>query len=369
MLEPQIIDAPFAPLPASHSEMEAESGNGIPSLGSWRLLNPFDGRWDVLAVHAKDAGFFHSSAWAKVLCHSYGLKPLYFAHSNSSSISLAPIMESRTWLGQMRAISLPFTDFCGRIEDTVLESWFTLLHSQAANRSWKYWEYRGDLGGIESSVAYYQHRLDLQRPCAKIFGGFHSSVRRSIRKAEKSGVRIELSTSERSMQEFYRLHCQTRKRHGIPPQPYFFFQNIQKYVLAQNLGGIVLARKNDKCLAAAVFLRWGKQVVFKFGASDAGAQEARPNHAVFWAAIQHWASAKCEELHLGRTSLTADGLRRFKLGWGTIESPLNYYRYRFSDRRFVPVADHGAHWSTRVLRRLPEGILRGLGRLLYARLS
>jgi len=35
------------------------------------------------------------------------------------------------------------------------------------------------------------------------------------------------------MGEYYRLHCLTRKRHGLPPQPTGFFQKIQEHIIAK----------------------------------------------------------------------------------------------------------------------------------------
>ena len=68
------------------------------------------------------------------------------------------------------------------------------------------------------------------------------SVRRAIRKAERSKLAIRVDRSEEAMLQFYRLHIQTRKRHGLPPQPLSFFLNIHREIIEPGLGFIVLAR-------------------------------------------------------------------------------------------------------------------------------
>ena len=61
---------------------------------------------------------------------------------------------------------------------------------------------------------------------------------------------MEVSQSAEAMQEFYKLQCLTRKRHGLPPQPLHFFLNIHRHILSQNMGMIVLARHQGQPVAA-----------------------------------------------------------------------------------------------------------------------
>ena len=81
-----------------------------------------------------------------------------------------------------------------------------------------------------------------------MFENMDGSARQAVRKAEKDGVTVEVSQSEAAVREFYDLQCQTRKRHGLPPQPLGFFLNIWRHILSQNQGVVVLAsagrRKN-----------------------------------------------------------------------------------------------------------------------------
>src|SRR2546428_2783250 len=72
-----------------------------------------DSDWDRLVRSHPDFSFFHTSAWAKVLCDSYRHKPLYLYFSQQGeSVALLPLMEVRSPFTGRRGVCLPFSDFC-----------------------------------------------------------------------------------------------------------------------------------------------------------------------------------------------------------------------------------------------------------------
>ena len=102
------------------------------------------------------------------------------------------------------------------------------------------------------------------------------------------------------MESYYRLHCQTRRRHGLPPQPFKLFAAIQEHVLAPGLGCVITALDRARPIAAAVFMQFGGKALYKFGASDFKYQHLRGNNLVMWEAIRWFASRGCSRLHFGR---------------------------------------------------------------------
>ncbi len=74
-------------------------------------------------------------------------------------------------------------------------------------------------------------------------------------------------------------------------------------------------------------------------------------------------------LNLGRTSLSNEGLRRFKLGLGAVEHETRYMKYDFSAEQFVKDTDRAEGWQNRVFARLPLPALRLAGAVLYPHLS
>src|SRR5438132_6602969 len=69
--------------------------------------------WDHLVALHRDAGCFHTSAWAKVLHKTYNHQPFYLQFSGRHRLAaLIPLMEVRSLFTGRRGISLPFSDTC-----------------------------------------------------------------------------------------------------------------------------------------------------------------------------------------------------------------------------------------------------------------
>lgn len=344
-----------------------------PHSGTVQRTNPLeDPGWDAMLMTGSSPCFFHSAAWAKVLQSTYGYIPIYFTVRESGRLqSLLPVMEVNSWLTGRRGISLPFTDDCEPLcsDAASFRCVFQEVMRYAEARDWKYLECRGGKGffdGAPASTSFYGHRLSLADKEEVLFANIDGgSCRSAVRKAAKSGVSVEFSRSLDAVRIFYALQCKTRRKHGLPPQPFRFFQSIHDHVLSQNRGFVVLARYQQAPVAAAVFFHWGKKAIYKYGASDERYQQLRANNLVMWEAIKWYAQHGFEELDFGRTSLGNEGLRRFKLGWGTEEHQIDYVRYDRRTGGFVTVKDEASGWHNRVFHTLPGFLSRQIGNVLY----
>jgi len=327
--------------------------------------------WDDKLKSYSSASFFHSTAWARVLQDSYGYSPVYFTLDESGRLAcLLAIMEVKSWLTGRRGISLPFTDDCEPVglDAVAFGRVFQEAVAYAKARGWKYLECRGGkslLTGALVSTGYYGHHLRLTTSDELLYSGFKSSVRRAIRKATKMGVMVEFAQNLEAVRTFYALQCQTRRKHGLPPQPFRFFENIHSQILSKDLGVLAVARYQHTPVAAAIFFHWGSKAIFKYGASDESYQHLRGNNLVMWEAIKWHARNRFELLHFGRTSLSNHGLQRFKLGWGAEESMIEYVRYDLCRDSFVTAKDEASGWQNRVFHRLPGFASRLVGAMLY----
>jgi hypothetical protein len=327
--------------------------------------------WDSsLATHPQGS-IFHSGAWASVLESTYGYKPRYFTVRQDGAFrSLLPLMEVDSWLTGRRGISLPFTDECEPLSADP-ESFKNLVKNALAHgreRNWKYVEFRGGrklFGDVPASLAFYSHEVDLNDGEEVLSNRVDSSVRRAIKKAEKAGVTVETSVSLEAVRIFYSLLCRTRKKHGMPPQPFNFFRNIHEHIISRNLGIVVLARHEERPIAAAVYFGLGTRAIYKYGASDETFQQLRGNNLVMWEAIKWHAQRGFKTLSLGRTSLGNEGLRRFKLGWGASEVRSEYVKYDLRHDCFLTDKDETSGWHNQVFRRLPVFVSRMIGAGLY----
>ena len=336
-----------------------------------RRLNPLETpNWDELLTSRPDFSFFHGAAWARVLTDTYGYKPFYFFTGTADAPeTVLPLMEVDSWLTGKRGVALPFTDECAPL-GAGKESFGKLFADAVAlgrSRGWKYIELRGgkDLLDGPASVSFYGHGLELGTDESVMFEKMDGPARKAVRKAEKDGVKVEVSQSLEATRDFYRLQCLTRKRHGLPPQPWPFFVNIHRHILSQNLGMIAVAGQAGRKIAASVYFFMGGRAIYKYGASDYAQQHLRGPNLVMWEAMKWLARNGVKNLNLGKTSLANEGLRRFKLNLGAQEEMVQYMKFDLQSGRFVTETDGVAGWHNAVFRALPVFASRAAGSLLY----
>ena len=204
----------------------------------------------------------------------YRYRPVYMAEKEGAELlSVFPVMEVACWLTGCRGVSLPFADACPclfRSADQVQQGLEELLEYGRA-RKWKYLEMRSSEGfasSIQSFRRFFVHTLDLRCPAADLFAACSTSMRRNIRKARGKGVRVERLENFDAVRRYYRLHCLTRKKHGLPPQPFSFFAKIAEHMIMRGRGSVWLASHENQDVAGAIFLHFNGNVLYKFGGSD-----------------------------------------------------------------------------------------------------
>lgn len=272
----------------------------------------------------------------------------------------------------IRAVAMPFSDACQPLcsDNDAFQCFWQRLISFGRSRKWRSVELRGGrtfVSGAPASNRFFGHRLDLAKDPSSLFASFESATRRAIRRASHQGVRTKIDTGSDAFQVFYRLLCLTRKRHGVPPPPYSFFRNLHQQVISKGQGCLIQGIHNDQVVAGAVFLYLGNRVFYKYGASDESFQHLRANNLVMWEAIKWHAANGFGTLDFGRTDLCNEGLRRFKLGWGAEEYPIEYLKFDLESGSFLEASSNAFRtpWYAPLFRRMPVVLSRLIGRALY----
>ena len=333
--------------------------------------------WDAEILEHPACSVFHSAAWSNLLAETYGYEPLYLVSRATQGITYClPLMQVHSALTGVRGVSLPFSDVC-----RPMGTWPTQADAPTAldaclrigrTRHWRYVEFRGCISPGNpppASASYIEHVLELAAGEVKLFEAFRGSIRQAIRKGDKLGLKVTLNQDEKSLAEFRRLNCLTRREHGLPPQPGAFFHNLYKHVLSRGMGHVALAHYEGRPVAAAVFLHFGKTALFKYGASHKKYQHLRGNACVMWKAIRHYARAGFSILSMGRTHPSNAGLRRFKDGWGTTGKTVFYCRYDFRKSDFVTRHPNQTPAWTHLFRYLPLPISQAVGNLAYRHMA
>jgi hypothetical protein len=337
-----------------------------------RIINPitYPG-WDDLLLSIRDYSFFHSSAWARVLQESYRYTPMYFTIFEKDRLQgLVPVMQVDSLLTGKRGVSLPFTDYSDAViaNGVGFSGLFAHIIEYGKGRGWESFEIRGGqsvpiLG--PNCWTYSHHTLDLCKDEYEIFLSFGENTKRNIRKAMKKGVKVEGANNFDSVKEFYRLNLITRKRHGLPPQPFHFFDKVWEHIISKHLGNVFLASYEKNVIAGAVYFHLGGKAFFKYGASDKNFHSLRANNLVIWEAIKWYLQNGYKSICFGRTEPGNEGLRRFKAGWGTEEKVEKYYKYSLQKRKFVQDSHEIPRIYQHVFRTMPLPFLRVIGSLLY----
>jgi CelD/BcsL family acetyltransferase involved in cellulose biosynthesis len=357
-----------------HEEAERSSDPSAPS--ALVVVDPLQrSGWDSLLTSHPQASIFNGSGWARVLQQTYGHAPVYICSFQGGRLAgLLPIMEVTSYLTGRRGVSLPFTDYCPALTGGNQDGrkFYEAAMELGRERHWKYLECRSACAGWDGaspSLSFYGHVIDLASGIDNLFKRLDSAVRRGVRKAEAAGLKVEFSSGPEAIKTFFALHCRTRRHHGLPPQPFRFFDNIQRHILGAGQGFVATARLKDQPLAAGVFFSQGRQALYKFGASDRNFQQLRPNNLMMWEAMRHCVGNGISTLNLGRTSMSNEGLRRFKLSLGATEETMQYCKHDFLSGKFISDTDRTEGWFNQVFRSLPMPLLRLAGRVLYPHLS
>lgn len=341
--------------------------------GVWTFDPLRDDRWpDLVARHPK-ATVFHTRGWLKSLQATYGYAPLALTTSAPSEVLTEAVVfcAVRSWLTGHRLVSLPFSDHCEPLVERPdgLRQLCAHLESLPGQEGWSYIELRSADPSISemacwTSVATYSlHRLDLRPGLDVLYEGLHKDcLQRKIRRAERSSLEYVSGRSAELLRDLYGLLQLTRVRHQVPPQPFAWFQNLVEY-----LGEAVCIRlvyRDGSPLAGILTIRHRKQVVYKYGGSDASFHNLGGMPFLLWQAIKEAKETGAEELDLGRSDLDQPGLITFKDRWSAARTPLVTWRMPAAPASTF-AGGAARRYAKQVMGYLPEPVLALAGRLLY----
>jgi len=340
-------------------------------------INPTqDPRWAELVERHPKASIFHTVGWLEALQRTYGYRPVVFTTSPLSGELKNGLVFCRvhSWLTGGRMVSLPFSDHCEPLFDSVRDLHFVMEYLQAdlQHRDWKYIEVRpvdgsfcpeGEQIGFRPAKRYCLHRLDLRPDLSQLFRSLHrDSAQRRIRRAERAGIVHERGRSIRLIKDFYDLLVLTRGRHHLPPQPYLWFRNLADCM--NDALEIRLAYKAQIPIAAILTLRFRNTAYYKYGCSDAKFKHLGGMPFLLWKTIEESKAAGAEEFDLGRSENDNKGLIEFKNRWAQGPTKLVYWRFPAPDTLALKET-RKLNMVKRILACVPDGLLAATGRLLY----
>ena len=359
---------------SSHSEGR-EQPEAVP-MGIHQIDPTKDLRWGRLVERHPKASVFHMVGWLQALQRTYGYQPVVLTTSPPTGELKNGLVFCRvkSWLTGLRLVSLPFSDHCEPLCDSVEELDFLVRYLQTAveRQHWRYLEVRpisdhfeqaNHKNSFSPAARYFLHTLSLGPGFDDLFHGFDKDcVQRRIRRGERAGLIEKCGRSEELLKDFYALFVATRRRHYLPPMPYAWFQNLSRCI--GEAVEIRMAYKTEVPISAILTLRFKDTVLYKYGCSDVRFKGLGATPWLLWKAIAAAKSNGAARFDLGRTEEDNQGLLEFKNHWVPKPQELVYWRFPETSR-----IDSTKAWKLQVAKRafsfMPKSLLRLTGRLLY----
>ncbi len=344
------------------------------------LIDPcLDPRWDRFVESHPFGWVAHLSAWKRVLEST-------FPHMKGHYLSLVddkgdiqaglPLFEVRSPITGNRLVSIPFATLCDPLVSQ--QGQFHVLVQCAkmllGGLDGGYVEVRAHHSSpllsdkdLRPRSLYSCHYLDLAPPPELLFRSFHRhGVRYMINKAERYPFELSAAENPAHLREFYELYVCTRRRLGLPPQPYSFFSELWKKLGPRDAILILLARIEGKAVAGLMLFRFRNRMSAEALGLKESSIDRAPSFFLFWEAIKLAREQGCKVFDMGRTALDNHGLMTFKNRWGTkvVDLP-QYYVFNGNRPPRPPLSPSLIPALRRVCSRLPMPIFELLGRACY----
>lgn len=334
------------------------------------LVPTSDPRWMEFIQSRPDANIFHHPTWIELIaeCYDYAPNILIVPDENGNIRAGVPVMKVSSPLTGRRWVSLPFSDYCNPLylDDAANEELVQKLvqlyqtdHTKRLEVRWKLPEHPN----IQQLSEFVLHTIQLESDPDLVAKRFKRTHLQNIHTAEERGVKVEFGDQLKHIKVFYELQLETRKRHGVPSQPWKYFELLWRRIISARMGFVLLAHKDDEYIAGMVYLNWGKTLIAKYAASREDRFNLRPNNLLFWEGMRWGCQNGCKVFDMGRTEVENTGLRTFKSRWGALEEPL-YYSI-LSSKPLKPSSSRMEHILHSVIQRSPLWVCRISGELLY----
>jgi Acetyltransferase (GNAT) domain len=340
-------------------------------------LNPLeDSRWDDLVARHPRASAFHQRGWLQALARTYGYEPVVLTTSAPTAELKNGLVfcHVKSWLTGRRFVSLPFSDHCEPICDSIEEMNALICCSQAVSHDQhcRYVEVRPTSEDFAQTSAgsafrpagsYFLHVMDLRPKLDDLFRSLDKDcVQRRIRRAERAGLVEKSGTSDELLKVFYSLFVITRSRHHLPPPPYAWFQNLVQ-CQGKDLE-LRVAYKDGNPIASILTLPFRQTGYFKYGCSDPRFHKFGAIPWLLWRAIAAAKSQGALAFDMGRTQEENAGLLAFKNHWVGRYQRLTYWRYPGTTSLDTPNG-----WKLKMVKRVfshvPISLLAASGKLVY----
>lgn len=342
-----------------------------------------DRRWDAF-VEAHPQGLIcHLSGWRQVIERSYphikGYFPVILDAATGGIRAGLPVYLVSSRLTGTRLVSIPFATLCdplcsgkddlrmllGAIQNlsTDVRASHVELRTLALSHLFE------DLESGYKKVSFFKnHFLPLEEPVEHLLKRLHrKSVRPILKRTARIGLELNTENTHEALQRFYGFYALTRKRLGLPPPPYRYFEQLWRVFSPSGRLQILSAGYHGKAIAGMLLFRFKKRVSWEAIGEHPHHRSLNPTHFLLWHAIL---LARTEGYHIfdfGRTSPHNIGLMEFKSRWGTTVTDLPQFWHPSTSAPILHNSDQSVIYrvARNLIRKSPDTLFRLLGKLCY----
>lgn len=182
--------------------------------------------------------------------------------------------------------------------------------------------------------------LDLTQDDERIMAQMKPKTRYNIKVAQKHCIQIDEGANY--FEDFWKLTQKTAKRDQIKSHPRKYYQKMVKILGEAGMLRLVVAKYEDKVVAANIIIIFGKWCIYLHGASDHQYRDKMAPYLLQWEGITMGKFRWCEHYDFGGANESKwPGITRFKVGfapqteltqyigaWNLSVDGLSYLHYR-----------------------------------------
>jgi len=309
--------------------------------------------------------------WREIISNTYGHPAFYLTACQDGEIAgILPLVHIRSRIFGNSLISMPFLDYGGIVAKNQ-ESFQTLLDQALQlkkERAARFIELRhheappafalsgGTAYGDKSTLI-----LDISQGAENLWKSFSPKVRNQVRKAQKSGLSVQIGGVE-LLNEFYRPFTANMRDLGSPVHHPKFFIEIFR-VFGDDVR-LTLIREANKTVGGLVVLFNKNTAIVPWASCYRGYFSKCPNNLLYWETMQYACSRGCTRFDFGRSSLNS-GTYHFKLQWGAVPFPLHWRIYGCSgtdnSNTQPPTESRTLRMASALWKHIPIGVANILG--------
>jgi serine/alanine adding enzyme len=320
--------------------------------------------WRNVVTGLSDSTLAHDPAWFEIIRQTYGHEPLGLIVDDDGACGVLPAVVVRRPLFGTVVASMPFLDMGGPCASSMGagEALVKRLLDEARRIGADSVELRSTRP-LQLPVTPMEHKvslgLSLPADPVRLWRELDGAVRNQVRKAEKSGLSVEIG-GRQHLETFYTIFAKRMRDLGSPVHAFRFFSNI--FDDFGSRARLSVVRKGTIPVGALIAVAFKNTLSVPWASCLHEHFRLCPNMLLYWETIRQACVQGFTQFDFGRSTRDS-GTYRFKRQWGAREQPLFWYAVPISARarRAAPVTVAHSSLLAGSWRCVPLSITRHLG--------